>query len=82
MWIFIQAQIPSENTLYFYPNNSSLSQDNAGYIALESIESPWQWQGFLQGHWKQCLEELHHLTQGRGHCKDVPFPAWAAGNQN
>lgn len=54
---------PVRNTLYFSPNNSSLSPDNAGYIAPESIESPWQWQGFLQGHWKQCLEELHHLTQ-------------------
>lgn len=29
------------NMLSFYPNNSSLSRDDAGYIALESIESPW-----------------------------------------
>lgn len=61
---------------------SSLSLDNAGYIALESIKSPWQWQWFLPGHWKQCLEELYHLTQDLGHWKEIPFPAWAAGKQN
>lgn len=57
------------NMLSFCPNNSFLSWDNAGYIALESIESPWQWQRFLPG----TLETVWRNTWPRALAIDKKF---------
>ena len=75
-----KSKSPVKNMLFFCLNNSFLSRDNAGYIALESIESPWRWQRFLPG----TLDTVSGGTPDPGPwpLTGSLFPAWEAKNQN
>lgn len=70
---------PVRNTLYFYPNNSSLSWDNAVYIALESIKSPWWWQRFLLGTLETVSGGTTAPDPGLWPLNGDSFPAWTVG---